>query len=346
MLNGWRGIAAVAVVVAHTAHIPSGHVAVMLFFVISGYCITAAAESCLQKGLSFRQFLWRRVRRIYPPYFFSLIFFILTRIVKVTHGGTNQLDHPIIQWVQTFTLTQWLTLITHPGSYAFDNPALLVAAHWSLNYEEQFYVVMGLLMVLVTWRKLNLRWPIAVLLGCGMVWNCFFPHTSYGIFLEYWAHFGLGAVVFYRLCRPMNIWLCRGIDGLLLLTAAICGWLTWPDIWLPANRSVVQEFFVVSSFALLLVLLRPLDNAFKKFPLAQPLLWLGSITYSLYLIHQFNLNIMGSIAGRIIPASWPEFVSVSVQVALQIALTIPFWLLCERPFLNKNLPRKAERVPS
>jgi len=67
MLDGWRGLAAFVVLLHHVSPIRLGAEAVILFFVISGYCITAAAEAALRKGMGFRQFMLRRVRRIYPP---------------------------------------------------------------------------------------------------------------------------------------------------------------------------------------------------------------------------------------------------------------------------------------
>src|SRR4249919_3000902 len=50
-----------------------GDLGVPMFFVISGYCIAAAARTSIQYDQSTRYFLYRRVRRIYPPYWFSIL---------------------------------------------------------------------------------------------------------------------------------------------------------------------------------------------------------------------------------------------------------------------------------
>jgi len=144
MLDAWRGIAATMVVIHHVAGIPIGHDAVMLFFVISGYCISASAEVCLTKELAFRTFMWRRVRRIFPPYLLALAFFVATRLLKLAMGGPNDLARTPVEWVQNLTLTQWLTLLFRPTPLAEENPTNFVAAFWSLNYEEQFYLVVAL----------------------------------------------------------------------------------------------------------------------------------------------------------------------------------------------------------
>src|ERR1044071_5138040 len=90
-LDGWRGLAALAVVVQHVFHVRIGHTAVMLFFVISGYCITASATSCLKRGLGSRAFMWRRIRGIYRSSWPAERSFILSRLIKAGMGGANQL---------------------------------------------------------------------------------------------------------------------------------------------------------------------------------------------------------------------------------------------------------------
>src|ERR1700742_3376069 len=85
LLDGVRGVAALTVVLHHIGvgqSVQIGHFAVMIFFVISGYCITASVESCRRSSGGFRQFMLKRVRRIYPPYILAIAFFALTRWVK------------------------------------------------------------------------------------------------------------------------------------------------------------------------------------------------------------------------------------------------------------------------
>jgi peptidoglycan/LPS O-acetylase OafA/YrhL len=149
MIEAWRGLAALGVVIFHIGigtSLNLGHNSVMVFFVISGYCIAASAESCKRNNIGPRGYMWRRLRRIYPPYFFSICFFIATRLIKVEAGLGDQFSRSVVVWIQNLTLTQWFTLLRHPRTYAFDNTSLLIAGYWSLCYEEQFYIVMGLIL--------------------------------------------------------------------------------------------------------------------------------------------------------------------------------------------------------
>jgi len=74
LIDGWRGLAALALCIHHVTTVWIGGHAVMVFFVISGYCIAASADACQRKGWAFREFMWQRVQRIYPPYLLSIAF--------------------------------------------------------------------------------------------------------------------------------------------------------------------------------------------------------------------------------------------------------------------------------
>ena len=348
-LDGWRGLAALAVVVQHVFHVRIGHTAVMLFFVISGYCITASATSCLKRGLGFREFMWRRIRRIYPPYLLAVGYFIATRLIKAGLGGVNQLDLPLHVWIQNFTMTQWLSLLNANYAYAADNPANFVTAYWSLNYEEQFYLVIALMMVASLHLRRSLQFFALPLIGVALLWNVLRPYYSHGIFIEYWLHFGVGLLLFYRLCRMKQRFARRFFDAslvVLALCSAYVAWFVQPDWYY--KRPLGMELFTVAVFGLLLVLLRPLDERFGSLFVGRLLKGLGAISYSLYLIHQCNIRLVEAVAARLLPANW-EWPSMLLQLALHVLLAVPFYFICERPFLNKSLvgdPASTDKTPA
>ena len=130
MVDAWRGLAALGVVLYHVGlqlSFDLGHVCVMIFFVISGYCITASAESCKRNKIGPGGYMWRRIRRIYPPYFFAICFFVATRVVKLRAGLGDQISHSSILWLQNLTMTQWFSLVRHPLSYAYQNQSLFIS---------------------------------------------------------------------------------------------------------------------------------------------------------------------------------------------------------------------------
>lgn len=338
LLDGLRGLAALAVVLHHLGVFDGGHFAVMVFFVISGYCITASAESCRRNGLGFGQFMARRIRRIYPPYLLAILFFTLTRAFKASMGGPNDLHRPVLDWVQNLTLTQWISDLFHPVAWPGDNPHLFVAAFWSLNYEEQFYLVTAIALALAAAKRMPLISSVLLLAAIGLAWNWCVPgHLIYGVFIEYWVHFALGACLYFVLSvftdrRSRSIFVAAVfLTGL----ASAARLLPWTSGTLADSRSMVELAFL-AAVTLSLFFLRPLSSRISHMAVWRPIAALGAISYSLYLIHQFNLNLVAAIAARLLPDRTPHFLLTGVMVGLHLALATMFWYLCERPFLSKK----------
>ena len=335
MLDAWRGLAAAAVVLHHTSSFQHGHEAVILFFVISGYCIAGSMEACLAKGMGLRAFAWRRVRRIYPPYFLAVAFFVLTRWLRAALGGSPP-QWPLHVWAQNLTLTQWLSLLQHPKAFAADNPTLFVAAFWSLCYEEQFYLVMAVVMLLPAMRS---RVGVLVaLMAVGLAWVVLAPRLCFGPFLEYWPELGIGCLLFYRLCRWRSGAVRRLFDVVLVALMALGAWAHFAlDERSGAQRPAFGELLLASAFALVLVATRPLNDLFLRSRLGRGLMALGVISYSLYLVHQFNVHAIRAVAGWLLPSGTPAAISSAVQLALHVGLGALFWHVCERPFTNRSL---------
>ncbi len=342
MVDAWRGLAAFGVV-CHHLYIGSsfnlGHICVMVFFVISGYCIASTSESCLKNKVGFGGFMVRRVRRIYPPYFFAVMFFLATRFLKQAVGAGNQISTSVLEWIQNLTLMQWTHLVLHPTSFPSENTHLFVSAFWSLNYEEQFYLLMAVSATLALKFKLPIQRTVLFLAMPCLAWNVIFPSTSYGLFVEYWVHFAIGILVFYRLCRHRSRKSAQLIDGGLAVfaTISVIAWYARPlDV-----RWVYKEWAVVSIFALLLILLRRFDDAFKQNPVGKALAAFGMITYSLYLTHQFNLRPTRFIADKLAGHGMPHVLVIPVQIIELLMIGTVFWYFCERPFLNRPLSPPA-----
>jgi len=342
MVDAWRGLAAFGVV-CHHLNIGSsfnlGHMCVMVFFVISGYCIASTSESCLKNKIGFGGFMVRRVRRIYPPYFFAVMFFLATRFLKHAVGAGNQISTSLLEWIQNLTLMQWTHLVFHPTSLPSENTHLFVSAFWSLNYEEQFYLLMAVFAMLALKFKLPIQRTVLFLAIPCLIWNVIFPSTSYGLFLEYWVHFAIGVLVFYRLCRHRSrksAWLIDSGLAAFAIISTVAWYLGPIDV-----RWVYKEWAVVSIFALLLILFRRYDNAFKRNAIGKGLAAFGMITYSLYLTHQFNLRPTRFIADKLAGHGMPHALVIPVQMIELLIIGTVFWFFCERPFLNRPLTPPA-----
>ena len=343
LLDGLRGIAALGVVLTHHGVVAWGHDAVLVFFIISGYCITAAAHAALERDTGnsvFRYFMWRRLRRIYPPYFLSLVFFAATRLIRnqLTSGAPVPTD--ALLWLRNLTLTQWTALVYHPAPPTA-NPALLVTAYWSLNYEEQFYLVVALALVACGASARRLQWLLYAVTAASIAWLAVVGVDVYhGVFPEYWPHFALGVLLYGALVLTDRAAWRRALGVALLLLAVLTGAAATGAVSFAAPDRA-REIAVLALTGLALLALRPFSAAIEKHVLWRPVAYLGTISYSLYLVHQFNLHASETVGSVLARALLAPALAMPLAIAVQIGIASVFWRFCERPFLNPGAARRA-----
>lgn len=168
-LDGIRALAALAVLVYHVAPnwLPGGFLGVDVFFVLSGFLITAllAREKRLTGHINVTVFWRRRFRRLVPAV-------TLTVLVTVPLAAVVNRDFLVGIWYQvlgTLTYTYNWVNVAFGGSY-FDrtNPQFL-ANMWTLAVEQQFYLVWPLVLLLVFLIPTRHRWLVPVVLALASV---------------------------------------------------------------------------------------------------------------------------------------------------------------------------------
>ncbi len=144
-INGLRAISVILVIIHHLfrqypivpdiqfpfylkpfiSFIQDGHLGVNVFFVISGYLITSLLldEEKASGSISIKNFYMRRILRIFPAYYFLLLFYFVLQLC-----GHLQL-----------TNASWLTALTYT-KYINWKADWYTAHAWSLSIEEQFYL--------------------------------------------------------------------------------------------------------------------------------------------------------------------------------------------------------------
>jgi peptidoglycan/LPS O-acetylase OafA/YrhL len=103
------------------------------------------------------------------------------------------------------------------------------------------------------------------------------------------------------------------------------------------RSTIYEELAIVTGFAFFLARARSYADWFARSIVGKLLIRYGTITYSLYLVHMFNVVVIGKIASKVVPSSWPK-TNIFIQIVIHIGLATLFWFLCERPFLNRPLP--------
>jgi peptidoglycan/LPS O-acetylase OafA/YrhL len=110
------------------------------------------------------------------------------------------------------------------------------------------------------------------------------------------------------------------------------------------NLRAYTELLVVCVFTLFLYVARPWSESVCRLRLWRPLAALGLISYSLYLINQFNLRLVTQAANHLAP-HMPEPVQLTLMVVFQVLIASVFWYFCERPFLNRPSRTVAQSRP-
>ena len=167
-LDGLRAVAVLGVLFYHAdvSWMPGGFLGVDVFFVLSGYLITALllAEFRNKREISLKQFYLRRARRLLPALFLVLgavslfaVIFLPEEITKLRGDVIAALGYA----------TNWYQIFHHQSYFdAVGRPPMLQHL-WSLAVEEQFYLVWPLLVVgmLKLWKGRRRPMLIATLSG-------------------------------------------------------------------------------------------------------------------------------------------------------------------------------------
>lgn len=367
-LDALRGLAAAWVVMRHAsatfvagpnlhfAHEPlyfvalRGQLGVMLFFLISGYCITAAAYAALLAGKPLRRYAFDRVRRIYPPYLAALILTAATILALgfvSAHHWIAPINHPhflgtsVVYWIGNLFLLQ-----------SEFHVEVVNAVFWSLSYEIAFYAVVGVM--LWTARRIAARHglaPAALALflqlaasTCLSVLSLILLHGAWFPF-DLWHMFALGGILFFVLeAQPGTFpgysrrirWLLNA-SAVSLFALTTLSVLLHPndDAWIADPHTRISSAAVLLFF-LLLIALRRVDRSLGNSRWLRPFLWLGACSYSLYLTHTVILPFVSVLTRRVGLNGNLYWISFWIQVAAAILFGRLFYLLVERHFISSR----------
>ena len=324
-IDGLRAVAVLAVVVYHAfpAALPGGFSGVDIFFVISGYLISGILfKGLAQEKFSFFEFYARRIRRLFPSLVVALF---LTLSVGYYYLLSDEFEQLGKHAAASCVFIQNIVFLKESGYFdkAADLKPLLHL--WSLAVEEQFYIFFPPLLILL-WRK---KWPITWILAAFLLISFFanlvmsvkdsaadFFLTPYrcwelmaGAMLA-WRHFSKGQDT-----RFGNVY---SIIGLLLITFSL--------IWLDKSNPYPgwRAIFPVTG-TVLLIAAGP-GPTINRWLLSNPIsIWVGLISYPLYLFHWPMLSLL-----RIIKGDNPETPYILFVLILSLIISVLTYYLIEK----------------
>lgn len=276
-LTGLRGIAALWVLAYHAGLSAAGYLGVDLFFVLSGFIIAYnyADAGLAADGPRYREFLWRRLARIYPVYLAALLL-TLAAVAALTpwEVSLRKSAHFTVEgfWASVFMVQAWTVPV----------PRLWNVPGWSVSAEWAAYLAFPLLAARVR-RVESMRTTVLAivllyaLLALAMNLLSLRATLSYGL-VRIAAGFTAG-VLLHRL------WMLRGaprdadgarpvlalvllVGGATVLESSVAKYAA--AVWLPILACAVVYGLASSRSRWLCA------------PLAQ---WLGRISFSLYMVH-------------------------------------------------------------
>ena len=352
-LDGLRAIAVLLVVWAHWAPQPYtsiagtdlGFVGVQLFFVLSGFLITGILVNVHQnvccpadRWLALCRFYARRALRIFPLYYLILLLVVLLGVSPFRETWPWH-----AAYLSNFNF--WLT-----GSHLNVHGGHL----WSLSVEEQFYLLWPF--ILFVRRKLHV--PLILSVICiAPAFRAVIPYFSWGVcpqaagWLTPSVLDSLGTGGLLACLERQNRDLARRVACLMLVLAA-AGLFS---VFLFGCLGFLKQSFCACAFGWIIwQCSRGFGGCFGRWLQCRPMVYIGSISYGIYLIHGFALPFwywclysaplpFYRVFARLhIPASTPQvgwFTVIGMAVITVGAASLSFRFF-EKPImsLKKHLP--------
>lgn len=319
-------------------------IGVPLFFVISGYCIAASLDSLRRRPHRLREFYYRRMRRIYPPLWAGLLLGVAVTLLVSCHPPTYErcLQLPRLT---ALTPTDWLANLTATATWVpklsgEDSQHLLLNA-WTLCYEEQFYVVAGLLLLLSPRRMFLAAYGVAVI-SLALRHLCrMYDVPIQGFFFDgHWLIFACGMLLYQQLhylgpAASRAATFALGVGGLYGLSERLWAAEAW-------DRHVGEYILVACLAAIALRWAKPWDQSQRLHRWLTPLRWVGQISFSLYLTH-FPITVLtASLLAAVGVTQDGHVLLITLPICLLLSFPVAwlFYQQVERRFLN-TLPRAA-----
>ncbi len=331
-IDGLRALAIVPVVLFHAKvkGVSGGFVGVDIFFVISGYLISSIILADLAAGkFSLARFYERRFRRIFPALFAVALFCIVGAGILFTPAQYDSFGKSLVAMTAFVSNVYFRRIAGNEGYFAglVENEPLLHT--WSLSVEEQFYIFLPMSLLLVSFFRPRLipALIVAVLvLSFGVsIWAVAVrpPGAFYYLPSRAWELL-LGALLATRVLRPLSNRVIRelaGFAGLALIAYSVAFFSkATPFPGLAAAAPCMGAWLLIYSTD-------GGNSTAKSLLRAWPLVWIGLISYSLYIWHWPLM-----VFTRVFTLADPSAVQAAALVATSVVVAAASYRWIETPF--------------
>jgi peptidoglycan/LPS O-acetylase OafA/YrhL len=292
-IDGLRAFSVVAVIAFHlNGFVPGGYVGVDVFFVISGFLIGGIVFSQTDTNtFSFSHFYQRRIRRIMPALILTLIACYPASVILTGPSETVAFARSSLAALFSVANIYFYATSGYFSANVLDVPLLHL---WSLGIEEQFYFVFPFIAVVLSKYFRRALVPVLVVLGLASLLSSqvelsLHPEASFYLIQNRAFELTVGVLLARLALKPTLIvaQLAAACGAALLVFATFFYQPTTPFPGLAALAPCLGSALIIWSGQVRTVL-----NRFLSTP---PLVYLGKISYPLYLAH-WPLIVFGKIA--------------------------------------------------
>lgn len=344
-IDGLRAIAVISVIIYHLNEnwLSGGFLGVDIFFVISGFLITGIIITEIQQNsFSFKQFYTRRIKRIYPAFItvMALVSFIASAIF--IYNDFNQL-RKTIELATAFLSNFYLGLTQgYFDLSANENPVLHI---WSLAVEEQYYLIFPLILILAykKFREIKVLFIITLILFFILLTTSFIPANFYKEVLHQPNIYYLSNLRFPELLigSLLAIYhnfsnkakLSKQVSNILAILSTLllfsCLFLMNNDIaFIPGVTLILPCIFTA-----LIIHTTYQNNVIKLCLSNKVIVFIGKISYSLYLYHWIFIALAYYITGE----KQINNQSITIVTVLTIIFSVLSYYLIEQPIRKSKL---------
>ncbi|MEX4473810.1 acyltransferase [Haemophilus influenzae] len=344
-IDGLRAIAVISVIIYHLNEnwLSGGFLGVDIFFVISGFLITGIIITEIQQNsFSLKQFYTRRIKRIYPAFItvMALVSFIAS--VIFIYNDFNKLRKTIelaIAFLSNFYLglTQGYFDLS-----ANENPVLHI---WSLAVEEQYYLIFPLILILAykKFREIKVLFIITLILFFILLATSFVSANFYKEVLHQPNIYYLSNLRFPELLVGSLLAIYHNLSAskqaskqasnviaiLSTLLLFSCLFLMNNNIaYIPGITLILPCIFTA-----LIIHTTSQNNIVKLCLSNKAIVFIGKISYSLYLYHWIFIAFAYYITGE----KQINNQSIAIVIVLTIIFSVLSYYLIEQPIRKSKL---------
>ena len=342
-IDGLRAIAVMPVLLYHfrTGLLPGGFTGVDIFFVISGFVIAGSIMSDIKAGtFSIANFYFKRVRRIFPALVTVVAATSVLAVFVLLPASLADYSRSLIS-VSTFLSNVYFWKSS--GYFAADSQTKPLLHTWSLSVEEQYYIVAPIAFFLI-YRFGRQRWLLffvpSILLSLFAGIAAVFVGPTAGFYLlptRAWELLLGAAIALSNRPAPARPWVREAMSGLGILLILL-GMQTLSEAdpfpgWNALFPCVGAGLLIQAALGTKNAADMPIVNRLLA---RRPFVWIGLISYSLYLVHWPIAALSRYIALRD-----PTLGEAAAMASASILLAWLSWRFVERPFRRLGFEQRT-----